>query len=454
MILYYLKLKNDVIQAEHLIAKYPRKEKQRTVTKGWIKSFLSRHKELKYSKAIVTEIVRKDALTISNLEPFYDLYGGLYNDPAYDHRLIFNLDETSVNFTDKYCAKVIARQSDPQLILGRPDRTPSCTLVFCIAAIGPALTSTLLWPQVNVPKELEELRVHNIYIYANSSGWQTKSSFEHLMLHIYIPEMIRRRSQIGAERKNILLLLDGHSSRISLAIILTCIRYNITILVLPAHSSSLTQPNDRGVNSVFKSWFAKMASDKVNSVFQMQPADPTGISVIDPPSPTAAGEEFPPIPSLVPSQQVFDRTTAKSFRELLVSILPISIDHALRYEVVSSAWRIAGLHPFNKSIPLGSLPVGTPTERTSVRKAPDISGKILTSFDMECAIMRWTLEREETLSPKQLAVRQHSERMEIKFREAVLQGERIQKELREQEEAEAAVRVEADRSRMMALLIR
>ena len=118
----------------------------------------------------MTEIVRKDALTVANLEPFYNLYGSLYNDPAYDHRLIFNLDETSVNFTDKYRAKVITKESDPPLILGRPDRTPSCTLVFCIAAIGPALTSCMLWPQANVPEELDALRVHNIYVYANSSG--------------------------------------------------------------------------------------------------------------------------------------------------------------------------------------------------------------------------------------------------------------------------------------------
>ena len=241
----------------------------------------------------MTEIVRRDTLTISNLEPFYDVYGGLYNDPTYDHRLIFNLDETSVNFTDKYSGKVISRDSDPPSILGKPDRTPSCTLVFCVAAVGPALTTSLLWPQANVPKELEELRVHNIYVYANTSGWETKSSFEHLMLQIYIPEMIRRRSQIGLERKNILLLLDGHSSRISLPIILTCIGYNITILVLPAHSSSVTQPNDRGVNSVFKSWFAKLAADKVNSIVQLPLTCPPELSCVDPPSPTPEGEEFP-----------------------------------------------------------------------------------------------------------------------------------------------------------------
>ena len=388
------------------------------------------------------------------MEPFYDTYGELYTDESYDHRLLFNLDETSVNFTDKYRAKVITKETDPPRIVGRPDRTPSCTLVFCIAAIGPALTSCLLWPQANVPKELEELRVHNIYVYANSSGWETKSSFEHIMLHIYIPEMIRRRSQIGAERKKILLLLDGHSSRISLPIILTCIRYNITILVLPAHSSSITQPNDRGVNSVFKSWFAKMAADKVNSVVQLPLTCPPDFSCIDPPPPNPEGEEFPPIPSLARSQQRFDRTTAKSFRELLVSILPISIEHALRLEIVSSAWKICGLHPFNKSIVLSSLPPGNSSETNSSRKALDISGKVLTSFDMEKCIMQWMIEREQVLSTRQLDSRQHIERLEANFKEALRQAEQIQKQIREEEEAHAAIRLETEQNKLMSILLR
>ena len=69
----------------------------------------------------MTVIVRKDALTISNLEPFSNLYGMLYNDAVYDHRLIFNLDETSVIFTDKYRAKIISKESNPPLVLGRSD---------------------------------------------------------------------------------------------------------------------------------------------------------------------------------------------------------------------------------------------------------------------------------------------------------------------------------------------
>ena len=385
----------------------------------------------------MTEIVRKDALTINNLEPFYNLYGTLYNDAAYDHRLIFNLDETSVNFTDKYRAKIISKESDPPLVLGRPDRTPSCTLVFCIAAIGPALSTCLLWPQANVPPELDALRVHNIYVHANSSGWETKSSFEHIMFHIYIPEMIRRRSQIRAEGKKILLVLDGHSSRLSLPIILTCIRYNITILVLPAHSSALTQPNDRGVNSVFKSWFSKVAADRVNSVVQLHFTGPPELDTVDPPLPHVEEEEFPPIPTLARSQQMFDKTTAKSFRDLLISILPISIEHALRSEVVSSAWYTSGLHPFNKSVPLGCLPTGNSENHISTRKGLDISGKILTSFEMELAIMRWTLDREQALSAKELDERERRERLEIKFREARQQAEQIQKQIRDEEEANA-----------------
>ena len=183
----------------------------------------------------IIDNIRIKALTRANIQPFYDTYESLFNNKNYTPSLIFNADETSVNFYDRFSTKIISQTSKPQKnkFTRKPDRGPSATLFFCIAADSSPLTTTLLWPQQDIPTELRPLLGKQIMIYPNNSGWQTRASFEWIMLHIYIPEMIKRRANMKLDDKTILLLLDGHNSRYSLPVIMACIRHNITIMILP-----------------------------------------------------------------------------------------------------------------------------------------------------------------------------------------------------------------------------
>ena len=263
--------------------------------------FLRRHKQFKLQNTIITDITRKNTCTQKKLQPFYNLYKTLYDDANYDHRLVFNADETSVNFTDGFHCKSVVKDGQPS-ISGCPDHTPSITLLFFIGTHGTPLTTSLIWPQSSVPDELQELSAYNIRVFANDSGWMTRSTFEFLMLTVYIAQLVERRRNLLAVNKKILLLLDGHSSRISLPVILACIRENITILILPAHSSSITQPNDRGVNSTFKTWFSKLALTHINRIKDLQEVQRDS-KAVDPPKPTDSEEaDFPPCPNLYPSQ--------------------------------------------------------------------------------------------------------------------------------------------------------
>ena len=44
-----------------------------------------------------------------------------------------------------------------------------------------------------------------------------------------------------------ILLLDGHSTHVSLSVALNCKENNITLICIPAHSSYTVQPLDLGV---------------------------------------------------------------------------------------------------------------------------------------------------------------------------------------------------------------
>ena len=111
-----------------------------------------------------------------NLLPFYELYGSFYDDPKYDSRLIFNADETSVNFSDSFQCKAVVKGSDSVSISAGLEHTPSVTLLFCNAAYGAPLTTTLLWPQTSVPQKLQAQQSRQKLARSDTQSSEHKSS--------------------------------------------------------------------------------------------------------------------------------------------------------------------------------------------------------------------------------------------------------------------------------------
>ena len=62
----------------------------------------------------IIDNIRIKALTRANIQPFYDTYESLFNNKNYTPALIFNADETSVNFYDRFSTKIISQTSKPQ----------------------------------------------------------------------------------------------------------------------------------------------------------------------------------------------------------------------------------------------------------------------------------------------------------------------------------------------------
>ena len=393
-------------------------------------------------------------MTRVNIKPFYDIYESLYNNKDYTPSLIFNADEISVKFYDRFSTKIISKTTKlhKNKFTRKPDRGPSATLFFCIAADSSPLTTTLLWPQTDIPSELKPLLGKNIKVYPNNSGWQTRASFEFIMLNIYIPEIIKRRADMKLDDKSILLLLDGHNSRYSLPVIMACIRHNITILILPAHSSSHTQPCDMGINSAFKSCFSNLALRKLNSIPILQqmldaPDVPHQIRTqqITPQSQQNTTSERDLLPQDFRSYKYnHDTSTAAGYRALLAAILPESIQHALKWSVIEGAWKATGLYPLDKARVLDQLEEGEVIQDTTSCRTPKISGRIITCIEVEKEILRWEVAKQEAADRRRLSVGEKRERFEGKLKSIrdgwenvqalVQESERTRLELKSQHE--------------------
>ena len=336
---------------------------------------MRRHPILELKKCTVLDTLRTKACTVSNLTAFYNYYSELEEKYKLHPALIFNIDETSINFSQRYPSKTICRADGIVPISARPDRMQSSTLVLCIPAMGEALYSTLLWPQIRMPEEFREFCIKRIRVVCGPSSWQTRESFERMMIEYYLPEMAHRRELLGFNDTPILLLLDGHTSRLSLPLIRMCKKLNVMMLVLPSHTSSFTQPLDRGPNGVLKQVYAKETSTRINH--------PVYLNL----------RHNSTIPPEFRSQTSQDQYTdsASAYRRLVKEALPIAVEAALSSKSIAKGWSETGfLLPRAERIAFlqSKLPLGAgPFKPKTV--SPSISGKLVTERSTMILIWEW-----------------------------------------------------------------
>ena len=420
---FFLLIFTHNLQTDIILSQYEsRTVDEKSVSRGWVSHFLERHPSLQRKSTIIVDAARAAACTQLNLSPFYDQYYQFITDHKIKPELTFNLDETSINFSQRFKGKVITKENMPDPIVVQADRVLSCTLVLCIPARGKALDAQLLWPQQKIPAEFAGFPACGIRIQTGQS-YQTRLSYERMMLDYFIPAMIERRLVLNAPSESVLLLVDGHNSRFSLEVIETCIASNIHIMVLPAHSSSITQPLDAKTNGVLKNVFAKEAAQLVNQLqnhspiredAQRHPAaeekeNPSEQIMKEPdqvdddektePIEKAVGDElddeYSNLPSMEMQQKLFPERgpftgSAAAHRELLAKVLPVALETALHSKVTAASWEAAGLFPFNKEAIMKQLPLGSSIIQPATKR-PNISGKVITTLEFLIEVLQWEI---------------------------------------------------------------
>ena len=81
--------------------------------------------------------------------------------------------------------------------------------------------------------------INKWYFSANTKGWTSNLHGIEWLKRVFEPATRQRAA--GEQR---LLICDGHDSHISGGFISHCIQNNISLLILPAHTSHLLQPAD------------------------------------------------------------------------------------------------------------------------------------------------------------------------------------------------------------------
>lgn len=134
-----------------------------------------------------------------------------------------------------------------------PGRCEWVTVVECISADGSTIPPLVIFKGENLQTAWIAEEMDKDWSWScNTKGWTCNSIGEEWMSGCFEPST--RSKANGATR---LLIADGHGSHVTAAFVRFCIDHNILVLLLPPHSSHLTQPLDVGIFSPLKQRMAE-----------------------------------------------------------------------------------------------------------------------------------------------------------------------------------------------------
>ena len=149
---------------------------------------------------------------------------------------------------------VICRATEKQIYQAEPGRTEWVTVVECICGDGSTIPPLVIFKgQTTVQTAWIPPDMDKDWNWAcNSKGWTCNAIGEEWIRGCFEPST--RNKANGATR---LLIADGHGSHVTAPFIRFCIDHDIIVLLLPLHSSHLTQPLDVGIFSPLKQKMAQ-----------------------------------------------------------------------------------------------------------------------------------------------------------------------------------------------------
>lgn len=126
------------------------------------------------------------------------------------------------------------------------------TLCATIFGDGTTIPALVILPLVYLPAEIDPADWPKFDWTGQRNGWITKDIFESYCLEVLIPEFERRRKNLSPDKRRGLLIADGHSSRVNPKLMKAFREAEIDVIIIPAHTSHITQPLDLVFFAIFK----------------------------------------------------------------------------------------------------------------------------------------------------------------------------------------------------------
>nr|XP_039260173.1 uncharacterized protein LOC120336543 [Styela clava] len=215
---------------------------------SWWCGFLSRNPDLKTMTTVKLEVARAMACSEKKVSSWMEKYTAMLEENNITNgSSIYNCDETGFSFQTKAGKKVVAGRGMKTCYNITSSNKTQITVLICISASGNILPPYILFPgkRMNPSHALDFPDGSRCHV--TDKGWMTKDSFYDWMEQLFIPNLPNKSTR-GA----VVLLLDGHTSHKDFRTSTLARENNIILYCLPAHTTHILQPLDKGFYGPFK----------------------------------------------------------------------------------------------------------------------------------------------------------------------------------------------------------
>lgn len=229
--------------------------KQFQASNGWLQKFVKRNsiKNVKMKGECASADV--DAASIYPAK-----FADIVEQGCYTPDRVFNADESGL-YWRRMPETTYTMQANASGFKAAKERV---TVMFCSNASGDKFVKPLVINNSQNPRAMKNVNFDMLPVYwrANAKAWMTKEMFDDWLQNCFIPEAKEYCEHKGLPFK-VLLTLDNASSHFRIE------HPNVQFEFLPPNTTSLLQPLDQGIISVFKKYYIKQAFryvlDKIES---------------------------------------------------------------------------------------------------------------------------------------------------------------------------------------------
>ncbi|KPJ16902.1 hypothetical protein RR48_13758 [Papilio machaon] len=244
----FLKLAYDLAEVMKIPHRF-NKEKG-SAGKHFYYDFMKRHSDISLRAPESTSMMRAVGFNKPQVDLFYDNLEKLMKQYKFTPSRIYNCDETGVSCVHKH-QKVLAPKAIRQVgKLTSAERGKNITVLFCMSANGHYIPPFFVFPRQRMNERLMMNAPAESIGVAQPKGWMN-SDFFLQYLRIFV-----KHTQPTKENP-VLLLLDGHCSHKTLAVINFCRENHIHLMSSPPHTTHKLQPLDRTFMKPFKDAYSQ-----------------------------------------------------------------------------------------------------------------------------------------------------------------------------------------------------
>ena len=296
----------------------------------WYQKFLKRHPDFKIKYNRNLDQSRKDAGSPEILRDWFELYTTTLVKYGISDEDTYNMDEKGFAMGIADSSKVIIKGTTTPFNV-HPGNRDWVSLIECISSRGTVLPAYIIFQGAQVqPAWYDAMETKADTVRVSPNGWTDAEIGLHWLQTVFNKHTKPER---GMYR---MLIVDGHESHVSIPFMEFCAQEKIIPLCLPPHSTHLLQPLDVGVFGPLSKAYKQLVS----------------------------------------SQSRYGAVTISKLDFL--RLIQVARKQAITTTNIMSAWRGAGLIPFNPGHVLGKLPrpITPPTYPNTVTDAPQTEQRI------------------------------------------------------------------------------